>query len=217
MRDDELRDRLRRVDPAATAPSADRAGTARAQSLLEGIMATPVDTTTTADAPAARPATSRRWLVPVAAAAGVGAIALSAALLVGGGDEPAPRRTTAALLKLTAPASEGGGTTMSSCLMFDEKILADMPTAFGGTVTSVGAGTVVLDVDRWFKPAESDVKTVEVSAATGDTVSIDQVEFVEGKRYLVTAAQDGTVNSCGYSGEATAEYEASFERAFGAG
>jgi hypothetical protein len=44
-------------------------------------------------------------------------------------------------------------------------------------------------------------------------VALDGVDFQQGKRYFVTAAQ-GTVNGCGYSGPASAELEQAFAEAF---
>ena len=174
-------------------------------------MTTPFETTTPPGA-AAAPATRRpRWLVPAAVAAAVGAVAVSAAVLAGG-DDAAPRRPVGAAAPLVLKAPDP--TVMASCLRFDEKILGEMSPAFGGTVTEVTDGKVVLDVDRWFSPADSDVERVELtSQVTGIPTSVDGVEFEQGNRYLVTAA-DGAVNTCGYSGLATAEYEAAWERAF---
>lgn len=211
MNDDDLRARLRRVDPAAADASVDRASAARAQSLLEAIMSTPVDavTPTTPDE-TARPRPARRWLVPLGAAAAVAGIAL-AATLVGGDGGGAPTRTAERKsLTLTAP----DGTTMASCLMFDVQILKGMSPAFGGTVTEVSSGSVVLAVDRWYAPKGSDVTHVELRTGSDVPVSIDGIEFEQGKRYLVTAA-NGTVNTCGYSGLATPEYEEKFDEAFG--
>jgi hypothetical protein len=143
----------------------------------------------------------------VAAAAAVLALGVGTAVLAGGGDSPAAKAKTT--LGLKAPAS-AGGPVMGSCIMFSVDILKDMPVAFGGTVTGVSAGTVTLDVDRWFKGGGADVVTIAVPETN---TSVGTVDFVQGKRYLVTAT-DGTVNSCGYTGEATQDLEASFEQAF---
>ncbi|HVE99298.1 MAG TPA: hypothetical protein VNA12_08975 [Mycobacteriales bacterium] len=211
MSDDDLRARLRRTDPAARGGSDESAGDARAESLLEAIMSTPLDTPSPAEAPpATRRTPTRRWLVPVGAAAAVGGIALAATLLGGTGSDAPNKTNTATPLKLTAPDP----TVMASCLMFDVEILKGMSPAFGGTVTDASDGKVVIDVDRWFSPKDSDVTTVELTSPVGSMVSIDGIEFEKGKRYLVTAAE-GTVNTCGYTGLATAEYEQKFEAAFG--
>jgi hypothetical protein len=74
----------------------------------------------------------------------------------------------------------------------------------------VSDSLVTLDVDRWFKGGSADVVTVAVPERN---TSIGTVELVEGKRYLVTAT-NGTVNACGYTGEATPDLEAAFEQAF---
>ncbi len=215
MRDDDLRRQLARVDPAPTPVTADDAGTEHARRLLEAIMTTPLDT---AHEPLAPPARPRRWLMPAAIAGAVGVLAVGAGLAMNDSDTDSPKKQVvqAAPMKLTAPGAPagGGGPVMSSCIMFDVAILKDMPLAFGGVVTSVAPGKVVLDVDHWFKPADNDVTTVELATADGNTVALDGVEFIQGKRYLVTAT-DGNVNTCGYTGEATAELESSFTKAFG--
>ncbi len=151
----------------------------------------------------------RRTPLLVAASALL-ALGLGAAIATagGGGGKPTPvkHKTT---LALKAPAG-GGGVSLGSCIMFSVGILKDMPLAFGGTVTDVGGGTVTLAVDRWFKGGSADVVTV--AERPGNT-SVGTVEFFKGKRYLVTAT-NGTVNSCGYTGEASPDLERSFEDAF---
>ena len=203
---DDLRARLARIDPAAAGP-VDPVTSPRAHELLERTMQT-LDTHSDLDRVAAR----RRWHRPALAAAAAVAvigIALAATQLT---SEDAPKTAAPTTVALAVPG--GGGVTMSSCIMFDVAILKDMPVAFGGVVTSVTPGKVVLDVDHWYKPADNDVTTVELATADGNTVALDGVEFVQGKRYLVTAT-DGNVNTCGYTGEATAELESSFSQAFG--
>ena len=77
-----------------------------------------------------------------------------------------------------------------------------------------GDGEVVrLSVVRWF--AGGDATTVELVAPDGMEALIGGIDFVEGERYLVTAT-DGVVNYCGFTGLATPELTAIFERAFGA-
>jgi hypothetical protein len=99
--------------------------------------------------------------------------------------------------------------------------------AFAGTVTAVSDRTVptlsdmtvTLRVDHWYKGGTADVVTLTTltSHALTPTTSAgveDGVEFVQGKRYLVTAT-NGTVNGCGFTGEATPELEKAFAEAFG--
>ena len=209
MRDDDLRARLARVDPCPPDGSVTRSGNAPAHELLEAIMATPVDTTSAELATTER-TRGRRWLLPAVAASAVGALAIGAALISGGAGSDTDRPAIASRLQLKAP----DGSQMASCMMFDEKFLAGMSPAFGGTATQVGAVSVVIDVDTWYSPKGSEVDEVELTTGGGAQVALDGVEFEQGKRYLVTAA-DGNVNGCGYTGPATPELEASFERAFG--
>jgi hypothetical protein len=200
--DDDLRARLVRLDPMPSSTPVDPSTSPRAQELLERVMLTTEHAT---DPTAGSP----RWRRPaalVAAAAAVLAIGVGTVLAGNEDSHPAKARTT---LALKAPAA-AGGPVMHSCIQFTVDILKDMPVAFGGTVTSVSADSVTLDVDRWFKGGSADVVTI---AVPGFNTSVGTVDFVQGKRYLVTAT-DGTVNSCGYTGEATPDLEASFEQAF---
>jgi hypothetical protein len=95
---------------------------------------------------------------------------------------------------------------------FEVRYLAKMSPAFAGTVVTVGEDSVVLDVDRWYTGGDAD--RVQLEARGGDAVALGYgVDFAEGERYLVTAAE-GTVNGCGYSGPATPELERAFDTAF---
>jgi hypothetical protein len=199
--DDALRARLAALDPVPPSLPVDPPTSPRAQDLLERVMLTTEQTPQAAPAP--------RWRKPAAvaaAAAAVVAIGVGAVAMSGGDGKPTKAPTT---LALTAPAS-GGGTTTNSCIAFSVDILRDMPVAFAGTVSAVGGSSVTLDVDRWYKGGDADVVTI---ATPEGNVSIDTVEFVTGKRYLVTATE-GVVNSCGYTAEATPDLEKAFDEAF---
>ena len=196
---DDLRVRLSRLDPAPD--SLDPVESPRAQELLERIMATPVLTSSPSSAPAPR---RRRVVAAWAAAAAVLAIGTaSAGIALRSDSKPAP--TT---LALNLPASG----VISSCMMFSVDILKDMSPAFAGTVTSVEGDTVTIDVDHWYAGGSADTVTL-TQPGGGAAVALDGVDFKQGERYLVTAAQ-GTVNGCGYSGPASAELEQSFAEAF---
>jgi len=199
---DELRARLARLDPAPPSLPVDLPTSPRAHQLLERAMLT---TASTPDTPT--PPAWRRPALLAAAAAAV--VALGAGgLLAQGDDGPAPKEPATTLALRTADSS--GGTSMSSCLAFDVAILRGMPVAFAGTVTDVSGGTVTLDVDHWYKGGDADVVTV---TAPGENVALDGIELVEGTRYLVTAT-DGTVNTCGFTGEATPDLVKAFDEAF---
>lgn len=198
---DDLRERLRAADPAATvAPDPSRIRT-----LAEATMRTTLDDTgttpTTSDG--RRTGTGLRLL---AAAAAVAALGTGGLMVLGPDDRP-----TAApeVLELTLPP----GDVMSSCLQYSVDILADMPVAFSATADAVGDGTVELAVDRWYRGGSAEV--VELANPTGPMTSIDGVEFVAGSRYLVTATEDGTVNGCGYTAVWSEPMARDFAAAFG--
>ncbi|MGY1806698.1 hypothetical protein ACI8AF_04960 [Blastococcus sp. SYSU D00669] len=194
--DDDLRARLARLDPAGPQVPVDPATGLRAAELRErAVQSTDVPTDLT---------TRRRPLARLAAAAAVAA-ALVVALVVGGGGS---REPTTAAFSLPAPDAA------ASCLAFDVAVLRDMPVAFAGTVTAADTERVTLDVDRWYAGGEAERVTLAVPPGQ-TSAALDGVGFRAGERYLVTAAADGTVNGCGYSGPATPEVEAAFEEAFG--
>ena len=199
--DDDLRVRLARLDPAAR--SSDPEASPRAPELLERIMATPVLETT--PDPAVHPSHRGRWLAAAAAAA-----ELAAGSWAVDAPDPDPAPTTAgSVLRLSLPDP----TVMSSCVQFSTDVLKGMSPAFGGTVTDVSSDHVVLDVDRWYAGGSADRVELALPPATS-SASLDGVTFLEGKRFLVTAA-GGTVNGCGFSGPATPQLQAAFDDAFG--
>ena len=202
---EDLRARLARVDPER---ATDLEASPRAQEIRERVMRTIDEETTTTPV---RPAPGwRRPALVMGAAAGVAAVAVAAAVLAGGGERvtPAPRTPTTMALK----ANAAGGPVMGSCIQFSVDVLRDMPVAFGGTVVATTPAEVTLDVDRWYRGGDADRVTIATPDGT-TSVALDGVEFTQGARYLVTAT-DGTVNTCGYSGPATAELEAAFGQAF---
>jgi len=113
------------------------------------------------------------------------------------------------------PAMElavGGDNAMASCLAFTPDVLKEMQVAFEGTATSVDGERVTLKVDHWFKGGETE--QVALIAPEGLEALIGGLSFEEGEQYLISA-NDGQVNYCGYSGEATPELRAGFDAAFG--
>jgi len=209
---EDLLRRLRRADPARDLS----ASSSSVRDLMEAAMqSTPTHSTPTesmprgtrADSPARL---SRRW--PVAAAAAVATLVIGgagAAFLAGDGSPATPPTPPAAsVMELTLPGSD----VMSSCIQYSVEFLAQMPVAFSGEVVEADAGTVVLDVDRWYRGGDAD--TVALLNPSGQMTSIDGVELVAGRRYLVTASEDGTVNSCGFTAEWSPAMAADFERAF---
>lgn len=201
---DEMYDRLRAANPVPGTASVEAADSPGTRALMEAAMSNDrVDTSTTPTAPAGR----SKWLLAGIAAAAA-AIVLAGGLLLPDmlGDEPAP---PAAALELAMPA----GDTMGSCLPVSAEIMRDMPIAFAGTAVAVSDGTVTLDVDTWYKGGDAASVALTAPPADPPTSLGDVIDFQEGTRYLITAT-GGTVNICGFSGEATPELEAIFDDAF---
>lgn len=202
--DADLRARLAAIDPMAPSAVPEPLERGRARQILEAAMTT-TDNRTTAPPP------KRRLILVAAAAAAVLAIGGGVALLTAGDDaDPVagggPGPTT---LELSLPAPD----VSASCVQFAVEFLADMPTAFAGTVTDLSDEAITFDVDRWYAGGAADVVTV--AKVDGNTsAALDSIEFESGQRYLVTASEVGTVNGCGFSGPATPDYEASFDEAF---
>ncbi|NNE13084.1 MAG: hypothetical protein HKN41_12660 [Ilumatobacter sp.] len=226
MNDDQLRDRIGRLDPidgtggASIQPST----SPEARSLLESIMNSPLtddrpvvskhsplgdDRTTDGKHP-------RRWaLVAGTAAAAVAVLAVGAVVFTGGDDEPEiaspptnPVDDPGEVLEL----SSGIDDIMASCLAVDASVIAQNPIAFKGTVTAADAGVVQLTVDEAY--AGVDEQLVTLSAPEGMEALIGGVAWEVGAQYLVSA-WDGTVNYCGQTGPATPELQAIYDAAFG--
>jgi hypothetical protein len=196
--DDDLRARLRRLDPAGDLP-VDPVTSPRAAQHMERAMQT------LEPSPARAP--RRTGVLVGTAVLGAAAAVTAGVLLIGADEDPAPADAPPPLV-LDLPASDA----TASCLPFDVATLAGMSPAFAGTVVEVDEDSVLLDVDRWY--AGGDAERVELAARGGDAVALGYgVDFRDGERYLVTAAQ-GTVNGCGYSGPATPEFERAFVEAF---
>jgi hypothetical protein len=196
---DELRNQIRKLDPMHP----DVPTTPPTRTRLEDIMAS---TTTPTPTPTRTPDTGSgrsRWYIAAAAAVAVAA-AISLPALVGGSPG-----TSVAGPPLELSLGEGPG--LASCLPFDTAILAGMPMAFEGTVTSVDGEQVTLTVDRWFRGG--DAGTVELHAPAGMEALIGGIAFAEGEQYLVSAT-DGNVNYCGYTDASTPELRTAFEQAF---
>ncbi len=195
---DDLQRRLSQADPARSTGVQQLSETS-----IRDLMEAAMQNTTTQSTP--RPS---RWLIAAAAA-----IVLVVGGVAGAGmlaDDPVPSATPeSAAMRLTLP--DAGA--MSSCIPYAVNVLAQMPTAFSGEVLDAEGGTVVLDVDNWYRGG--DAESVELVNQTSDVTSIDDVEFTEGGRYLVTASETGTVNTCGYTGQWSAKMAADFEQAFG--
>jgi hypothetical protein len=202
VNDDELQQRLRRIDPAARTSAHPVTGP-RAAALLESIMDTPLHT---ADHPqpsrAARPRGTRRWFA--AAAAGAAAIAVGVGVLaLTGGDEKDTAATSVAY-----SFGEPVDPTMMMCLPVTDYIPEPGLVGFKGTVTAATDTTVTVEVTKWFAGGDADV--VELNTTDVAIPALDGVEFVVGGEYLVTVL-DGQVLTCGLSGPADPVLEGIYE------
>ena len=202
MNEDELRNRLGRLDPAPDDVPVEPLTTPSSQARLEHIMNTPVSPLT--EQPVAPP-TRTRWLIAAAAALVILVVAGFAIANLGDDDSDDVAAGPPLVLDL------GADDAMASCMAIDAAILADMSPAFAGTATSIDGEIVTLTVDRWY--AGGDAATVELHAQPGLEALIAGFSFEQGESYLITAS-NGTVNFCGYSGPATPELQAVFDEAF---
>ncbi len=209
---DELREQLGRLDPMHPGVPVESATTLSSKARMEQIMNTPLIDQENSLSTSTRRVTSigghrrrNRMLLGVAAAA---VVAIVGAVFVGnsGGDD-----STEVAAGPPIELSLGDSNVVSSCMVFDVGLLADMSPAFAGTATSVEGETVTVTVDRWY--TDGDAATVVLKGADASPALIDGFEFVVGQQYLITAAE-GNVNFCGYSGPATPELTAAFAAAF---
>ncbi len=195
---DDLRERLARIDPMSADVPVEPVTSPSSRHLLEKVMSTELKE----QAATQRPRRSLRAL-PVAAVAAL-VLAIGGVIALNG----LPRGTPAAALELSAPAED----MMASCIMFSPEELARVAEiAFEGTVTSVEGSTVTLTVDTWFKGG--DHTEVALDAPLGMEALIGGIPFETGNQYLISA-QAGTVNYCGFSGPSTPDYRAAFQQAF---
>jgi hypothetical protein len=215
---DELREQLRRLDPMHSGVPVESSTTPSSQARLEKIMNTPLidknKSDSTSDHKAATVSTlatlgaarRRTWTI-VAGVAAAAVVAFGSAAVIGnsGGSGGSAAATPLEL-------SLGDSDTLSSCMMFDVALLAEMSPAFAGTATAVDGDTVTLTVDRWY--TGGDANTVVLRGSGESVALIGGFDFEVGQQYLITAAE-GNVNFCGYSGIATPELTAAFDAAFG--
>lgn len=231
MNDDQLRDRIARLDPLGRSDtggaSIDPITSPAARSLLEDIMNTPLITPLGSEEPDTRqPARGQRpwWAMAGAAAAAVAALAVGVAVFNGSGDDTPEIAGTTTVTDTDSTAVPGKATVLdlstgvedlfASCAVLDPTILGQAPLAFKGTVTMAEGGVVQLTVDEAYRGVDAQVVTL--SAPEGQEALIGGVAWEVGGQYLVTA-YDGVVSYCGQTGPATPELQAVFDAAFAAG
>lgn len=216
--DNEMREQLRAVDPAASLPPADPAWVAR---LLEDTMGSDTDVEITESRETgARDRSPLTWLVAAAAViliAGVGIFGF----LNRGVDEPevpsaqdTPTQTSEpteptgpTLTALTAPSAPAG-----RCLVPNADTLSRSSLAFDGTVEEVTGDAVTLSTTTFYAGTPTDLVRVE-SPPEALSALIGAVDFEVGQRYLVSAS-DGQVTVCGLSGPFSPELESLYLEAF---
>lgn len=199
---DELRQRLARLDPMSSEVPTESTTSESSRELLEQIMST-----STEDRTKRQTNPRRTWAIGVAAVAALVLAVAGGVALTGG--EDTPPLAQAPPLQLDA----GGEDIMASCIMFSaEELERVAEVAFEGTVTAVEGDTVTLRVDNWYRGDEA-VGEVVLNAPQGMEALIGGIPFETGGRYLISA-QGGSVNYCGFSGEATPDLRAGFEQAF---
>ena len=197
---DELKHRLRSIDPVSSDETIEPVTSATARRRLEDIMSTPPIEQPTRD-----PERSRTPWYAAAAAVAVAVVAI-AGIITLGSTEDAP--TASEPLELVA----GPFDAMMSCIVPSAEVLAPVEVAFAGTVSTIDGETITLTVDRWYTGGDAEI--VVVRAPAGFEALTGSVPWAEGEAFLVSAT-GGTVNYCGLSGPATPELQAIYDGAFG--
>ncbi len=194
--DDDLRRMIARADPSASLHPL------RSDQLTR-LTETTINRKDTIDGSRTRPArTTRRAWALGGGGVGIAAIA-AAAFIVPGTWGPATSSTT-----LNQPA---GGGPAAMCAEVTPDALAGYDSAFRAVVTTVEGDMVTLTVSDTFK---GDIdKTVMVPQGDGGGVDGEPLVFADGGTYLIST-QDGTIVTCGVSGQDTPELDALYRQAF---
>ena len=203
MTDDELQQRLRAADPAATLPPGDPAGVAR---LVEDVMST--ELTTENRETGTRQRSPLTWVIAAAAVvviAGAGIFGVRALT----GDEPAGTPQAGSTVALTVTAPSGA----AKCMVPNAETLAAADVAFDGTVTSINGDDVALAPTTWYAGGPAD-QVVVTAPSEQMQQAASGVSFEVGGRYLVSAV-DGRVTLCGFSAPYDASLAAIYQQAFG--
>lgn len=198
--DDELRARLRGIDPMPDSVPYQPASGHSARELMEQTMQT--------EPFPARPdqRSTTWWRTPAAA---VAAVATVAALGVGGIAAFNNASETPSIMSLEGP---GADDPMAMCLAIDATSLGMFPVAFAGSAIEVDDGVATLEVTEWFRGGDADRVTIEAPPA--QPALIGGVDIEVGGDYLITA-DNNTVSNCNFSDRATPELEALYRSAFG--
>jgi len=213
---DNLREQLRALDPAASLSPADPAGVAR---LLEETMTDQLTDESRADGTHHR--SKLTWIVAAAATALIGGGTVFALTQggddQGGGsavDQPTQSSSESQATPTVTNLTLAGGVVASKCLVPEAspEVVAAQSLVFDGTVESISDGVVTLAPTRFYTGDETDLVTVQ-EPSDDMAALLSAVQFEEGGRYLVSAT-DGQVTLCGFSAEYSDSLAAVYEQAF---
>ena len=208
MSDDELRARLRAADPASSLPPADPDRVAR---LLEDVMST--ELTEESRETGTRNRGPLTWLVAAAAVVVLvvgGIIGIKAA--TGDNASPTSAKPVPAQTVTTLSAPDDGA-THAKCMVPNAPSLAQLPTAFDGTVSGIDGDTVTLTATKWYAGAPTDLVKVTAPGEEWERL-LSAVHFEDGQRYLVSATDAGAVTVCGFSAAYSDDLAAIYAEAF---
>ncbi|GMA28054.1 hypothetical protein [Arenivirga flava] len=185
--DEQLRERLARIDPAATLQPASETEILR---MVQNTISTPARTS------------SRK---PLFLGLGALAVGAAAAAVVGivltapGGD----------VTRLSAPS---GGGPAAMCAELTPETMAGADLAVAGTVVSINGDDVTLEVTERFTGESAD--RIVVAQQDPDLPSeLSAGSFEQGQDYLISSI-DGVITTCGQSGPASPELEQLYRAAF---
>ncbi|WP_250034852.1 hypothetical protein [Paractinoplanes maris] len=185
--DDDLRTRLHRADPAADVPPT---APDRVSRLLEKTM------TTTTAAPRRTTALRPTRLITLAAAAVVLIAALGTWFVLRPDNTPGAPVAAPTVTEITAP-----GIAAKCAEPTADRLTEAADLAFAGTVTTIDGRIVTLEVTNVFRGAPTDVVRVAQTGDISETM-MGSGKFEVGRDYLV-ASSEGSMLTCGYSGEAS--------------
>ena len=208
MNEDELRDRLGRLDPVPDDVAVEPLTTPSSRARMEQIMNTPVSPDPAETGELRLPPSRTKWLFAAAAALVLLVVAGFVVASLGDDDTGNDVADGPPLV-----LSLGADDPFASCIRPEPEMLAEMSPAFAGTATAIDGEIVTLTVDRWYAGGDDATTTVELHAQAGMEALIAGFAFEVGEQYLITAA-GGSVNFCGFSGPATPEFLAFFDEAF---
>jgi hypothetical protein len=90
--------------------------------------------------------------------------------------------------------------------------LATQSVALAGTVSSVDAAEVRLDVTRWYRGGDAGTVVLR-NADERLQALLGTPDFSVGEDYLVSSS-DGSISVCGLTGAASPELQAAYDEAF---